>query len=179
MTLSGDPSALAALTPIVYDELRRLAAKFLAKESNAQTLQPTALLHEAYLRLAQQRDQNWQSRAHFFGIAAHLMRNILVDHARTLHRAKRGGGELNFSLDEALTADTSKPSFLVDLDDAVTELANFDPRKSQVIEMRYFGGMSLEETSQALYISINTLGREQRLAHAWIKRYLSGAPPSI
>lgn len=173
---SGDPTALAAITPIVYDELRRLAAKFLAKESNAQTLQPTALLHEAYLRLAQQRDQNWQSRAHFFGIAAHLMRNILVDHARTKHRAKRGGGDINFSLDEALTADTSKPSLLVDLDDALTELAKFDPRKSQVIEMRYFGGMSLEETAEALDISITTLGREQRLAHAWIKRYLSGEP---
>jgi RNA polymerase sigma factor (TIGR02999 family) len=102
------------------------------------------------------------------------MRNILVDHARTKHRAKRGGGDINFSLDEALTADTSKPSLLVDLDDALTELAKFDPRKSQVIEMRYFGGMSLEETAEALDISITTLGREQRLAHAWIKRYLAG-----
>lgn len=170
----GDAQALEALTPMVYDELRRLAAKFLSKESNAQTLQPTALLHEAYLKLAQQRDQNWQSRAHFFGIAAHLMRLILVDHARSKHRAKRGGGEIPLSLDEALAATDSRPANLVDLDDALTELAKFDDRKSKIIEMRYFGGMSLEETAEALGISITTLGREQRLAQAWLKRYLSG-----
>jgi RNA polymerase sigma-70 factor, ECF subfamily len=170
----GDPQALETLTPIVYDELRRLAAKFLAKESNAKTLQPTALLHEVYLKLANQRDQNWQSRAHFFGIAAHLMRLVLVDHARLKHRAKRGGGEINIPLDDAMAASFSRPPNLVALDDALTELAKFDARKSQVIEMRYFGGMSLEETAEALNISITTLGREQRLAQAWLKRYLSG-----
>jgi RNA polymerase sigma factor (TIGR02999 family) len=171
---AGDPQALETLTPIVYDELRRLAAKFLARESNAHTLQPTALLHEAYLKLAQQRDQNWQSRAHFFGIAAHLMRLILVDHARLKHRAKRGGGEIKLALDEALTASDPRPASLVDLDDALSELAKFDERKSKVIEMRYFGGMSLEETAEALDISVTTLGREQRLAQAWLKRYLAG-----
>ena len=171
---AGDPKALETLTPIVYDELRRLAAKFLARESNAHTLQPTALLHEAYLKLAQQRDQNWQSRAHFFGIAAHLMRLILVDHARLKHRVKRGSGEINLSLEEALTASDSRPASLVELDDALSELAKFDERKAKIIEMRYFGGMSLEESAEALDISITTIGREQRLAQAWLKRYLTG-----
>lgn len=172
---AGDAEALNALTPIVYNELRRLAARFLARESAAHTLQPTALLHEAYFKLAQQRDQNWQNRAHFFGIAAHLMRLILVDHARAKHRAKRGGGEVPLSLDEALTAVQLRPPSLIALDEALTELAKFDERKARIIEMRFFAGMSLEETATALDISITTLGREQRLALAWLKRYLSDA----
>lgn len=171
--LPNPPGPLAEITPALYDELRRLAARFLSRESNAHTLQPTALLHEAYLRLAQQRDQQWTSRAHFFGLAAHLMRLILVDHARSKHRLKRGAGEIHLSLDDALTAADSRETSITDLDDALTALAAFDERKAKIIEMRYFGGMNLDETAEALSISVTTLGREQRLAQAWLKRYLS------
>lgn len=170
----GDPQALETLTPIVYDELRRLAAKFISRESQSHTLQPTALLHEAYLRLAQQREQDWQSRAHFFGIAAHLMRLILVDHARSKKRLKRGSGEIVLSYDDSLKSKETRSASLTELDDALTELARLDERKAKIIEMRYFGGMSMEETATALDISTSTLGREQRLAQAWLKRYLSG-----
>jgi RNA polymerase sigma factor (TIGR02999 family) len=169
----GDPSALELLTPIVYNELRRLAASYLRKERDGHTLQPTALLHEAYVKLANQANQDWKNRAHFFGVAAHLMRQILVDHARGRNRAKRGAGVANVQLNEAMDAAQQRPEILVHLDDALNELAKFDDRKAKVIEMRFFAGMSIEETAEALSISVATVGREQRMAEAWLGRYMN------
>ena len=169
----GDPGALELLTPIVYDELRRLAASYLRKERDGHTLQPTALLHEAYVKLANQENQDWKNRAHFFGVAAHLMRQILVDHARGRNRVKRGAGVANVQLNEAMDAAQERPEILVDLDDALNELVKFDERKAKVIEMRFFAGMSVEETAEALSISVATVGREQRMAEAWLGRYMN------
>ena len=169
----GDPSALELLTPIVYDELRRLAASYLRREREGHTLQPTALLHEAYVKLANQANQDWKNRAHFFGVAAHLMRQILVDHARGRNRAKRGAGAANVQINEAIDAVQEKPEILVELDDALNELAKFDERKAKVIEMRFFAGMSVEETAEALSISVATVGREQRMAEAWLGRFMN------
>ncbi len=169
----GDPGALELLTPIVYDELRRLAASYLRKERDGHTLQPTALLHEAYVKLANQENQDWKNRAHFFGVAAHLMRQILVDHARGRNRVKRGAGVANVQLNEAMDAAQQRPEILVDLDDALNELAKFDERKAKVIEMRFFAGMSVEETAESLSISVATVGREQRMAEAWLGRYMN------
>lgn len=169
----GDQAALDALTPIVYDELRRLAASYLRRERDGHTLQPTALLHEAYVKLANQQDKDWKSRAHFFGVAAHLMRQILVDHARGRNREKRGAGMAKVQLNEALDASQERPEILVQLDDALNELAKFDERKSKVVEMRFFAGMSVEETAEALSISVATVGREQRMAEAWLGRFMN------
>ncbi len=171
----GDAAALERLTPIVYDELRRLAASHLRRERAEHTLQPTALLNEAYLKLANQREQNFDSRAQFFGLAAHLMRLILVDHARAKRSAKRGGGAQNLPLEEAFARPEERSDLVVGLDDALKELAEFDERKAKVIEMRFFGGMTLAETANALLIGEATVGREQRMAEAWIKQYLSGS----
>jgi RNA polymerase sigma factor (TIGR02999 family) len=170
---SGDHSALDALTPIVHDELRKLAASYMRRENAGHTLQPTALLNEAYMRLAQQQNQNWENRAHFFGVAAHLMRVILVDHARAKNRAKRGAGAAKVSIQEALDASEERPETLVQLDDALNELAKFDERKAKVIEMRFFAGMTIEETAEALSIGVATVAREQRVAEAWLNRYLT------
>jgi RNA polymerase sigma factor (TIGR02999 family) len=169
----GDAAALELLTPIVYDELRRLASSYLRRERPNHTLQPTALLHEAYVKLANQSNQDWKNRAHFFGVAAHLMRQILVDYARGKKRAKRGGGIANVQINEAIDAADDRPEILVHLDDALNELAQFDQRKAKVIEMRFFAGMSIEETAEALSISVATVGREQRIAEAWLGRYMN------
>ncbi len=169
----GDQAALDALTPIVYDELRRLAASYLRRERDGHTLQPTALLHEAYVKLANQQDKDWKNRAHFFGVAAHLMRQILVDHARGRNREKRGAGMAKVQLNEALDASQERPEILVQLDDALNELAKFDGRKAKVVEMRFFAGMSVEETAEALSISVATVGREQRMAEAWLGRFMN------
>lgn len=169
----GDQAALDALTPIVYDELRRLAASYLRRERDGHTLQPTALLHEAYVKLANQQDKDWKNRAHFFGVAAHLMRQILVDHARGRNREKRGAGMAKVQLNEALDASQERPEILVQLDDALNELAKFDERKAKVVEMRFFAGMSVEETAEALSISVATVGREQRMAEAWLGRFMN------
>ena len=169
----GDQAALDALTPIVYDELRRLAASYLRRERDGHTLQPTALLHEAYVKLANQQDKDWKNRAHFFGVAAHLMRQILVDHARGRNREKRGAGMAKVQLNEALDASQERPEILVQLDDALNELAKFDERKAKVVEMRFFAGMSVEETAEALSISVATVGREQRMAEAWLGRLMN------
>ena len=173
----GDREALERLTPLVYDELRRLAASYLRKEKPGHTLQPTALLHEAYVWLSGQKEQDWKSRAHFFGVAAHLMRLILVDHARAKLSAKRGGGLERLTVQEALDASPERPEILLDLDDGLRELAEFDARKAQIIEMRFFAGMSLEETAEALGIGVATVGREQRSAEAWLNQYLKGQNP--
>lgn len=173
---SGNAAAIDALTPLVYAELRRLAAHYLADERSAETLQPTALVNEAYIRLISQSQPDWESRAHFFGVAAHVMRQILVDHARKHRSQKRGGGVANVSLEHALGIAANRTSLVISLDDALNHLAKMDPRQAQVIELRYFGGFSIEETAQALGISVATVGRAQRFAEAWLHRELSARP---
>ena len=170
---NGDPEAVDRLMPIVYDELRRLAAHYLRDERAADTLQPTALVHEAYLRLVAQQMPDWESRSHFFGVAAHLMRQILVDHARRRGSQKRGGGQARASLDEVVAFAPMKGGDIIALDDALTALAAVDARKAKVIELRFFGGLSVEETARALDVSVGTIGREQRMAEAWLHRELS------
>jgi len=170
---NGDRQAIELLTPIVYDELRRLARHYLRDERAADTLQPTALVNEAYLRLVAQDMPDWECRAHFFGVAAHLMRQILVDHARQHRSDKRGGGMPTVPLEEALGFASAKSNDVLALDDALNALAAIDERKSKVIELRYFSGLSVEETARALNLSVATIGREQRMAEAWLHRELS------
>ena len=170
---NGDPEALNRLAPLVYQELRRLADSYLRNERGAQTLQPTALVHDLYLRLVGGEQPDWQSRAHFFGIAAHRMRQILVEHARRRHASKRGGGAEQVTFDEMVCFAPQRRSDIIALDEALNSLATFDERKCKVIELRYFAGLSLEEVAEALEISVATVGREQRLAEAWLKRYMA------
>src|SRR5215471_14226276 len=167
---TGSKEALDLLTPLVYNELRRLADHYLRDERAAATLQPTALVHEAYLRLVAQSLPDWESRSHFFGVAAHLMRQILVDQARRRHSAKRGSGAEKVSLEDAVSFAPSRGRDIQALDDALNALAQIDERKAKVIELRFFGGFSVEETAQALNISVATVGREQRMAEAWLHR---------
>ncbi len=169
----GDQAALDRLMPVVYQELRKLAHSYLRRERSDHTLQPTALINEAYLRLVRQDFPEWQGRRHFYGVAAQLMRQILVEHARSHASAKRGGGERKFALDEALTFSEEKAADLVALDDALTSLARFDGRKVRILELRYFGGLSLEETSVALDLSVSTISHEIRLARAWLRREMA------
>jgi RNA polymerase sigma-70 factor, ECF subfamily len=164
----GDPQALGQLMPIVYDELRSLAGRYLRRERSDHTLQPTALVNEAYLRLIDQHSVRWQNRAHFFGVAAQMMRRILVDHAKGHRREKRGGGARKVSLDEAIELTDQRADGLVALDEALTALAQFDERKSRVVELRYFGGLSVEETAEILQVSVNTILRDWKLAKAWL-----------
>ena len=166
----GDKSALDQLMPVVYDELYKLANGYLRRERPGHTLQPTALINEAYLRLIKQDFPEWRSRRHFYGVAAQLMRQILVEYARGRAADKRGGGDQKFSLDEALTFSDEKAAELVALNDALIALAKVDERKVRIIELRYFGGLSLEETAAALGLSIATIGHEMRLARAWLRR---------
>ncbi|MBS1826790.1 MAG: sigma-70 family RNA polymerase sigma factor [Acidobacteria bacterium] len=173
-TSKGDEAALEALTPVVYGELRKLALSYLRRERSDHTLQPTALIHEAYLRLVDQNVPQWRSRSHFFGVAAQLMRQILVDHARARSAAKRGGGEAKLSLDQGFQYSEERSEQLVALDDALTDLAKLDARKSKVVELRYFGGLSVEETAEALGISVATVGRELRFAEAWLHKLITG-----
>lgn len=169
----GDRAALDQLMPAVYQELHRLADSYLRRERPGHTLQPTALINEAYMRLVKQDFPEWQSRRHFFGVAAQLMRQILVEHARARSSIKRGSGQQKLSLDEALTFSEEKAADLVALDDALTALAAFDERKVRIVELRYFGGQSLEETAETLGISVATVVREARLAQAWLHREMS------
>lgn len=169
----GDRASLDQLMPVVYRELRKLAASYLRGERPGHTLQPTALINEAYLRLIDQTFPEWQDRKHFYGVAAQLMRQILVEHARSHGAAKRGGGVQNLALDEALDYSRERASELVELDGALTELAALDERKARIIELRYFGGLSVEETAGLLDISAATVGREQRMAQAWLHRELA------
>ena len=170
---SGDPEALDRLAPLVYQELRRLAESYLRNESAAKTLQPTALVHDLYIRLMAGEQPDWNSRAHFFGIAAHRMRQILVEHARQRKAAKRGAGAEQVTLDEMVCFAPERSADVVALDDALNSLATFDERKCKVIELRYFAGLSIEEVAEALEISVATVGREQRLAEAWLKKYMT------
>jgi RNA polymerase sigma factor (TIGR02999 family) len=170
----GDRDAPAKLMPLVYDELRRLARDHLRRERPGHTLQPTALVNEVYLRLVDQRRVSWQTRAQFFGLAAQLMRHVLVDHARSRAAAKRGGPAHKLSLDEACMAPEEVAAELVALDEALVRLAAVDERKSRVVEMRFFGGLSVEETAEALGVSDKTVMRDWRIAKVWLHRELGG-----
>lgn len=169
----GDQAALNQLMPVVYGELRRLGASWLRREKPGHTLQPTALIHEAYLRLIDQDNPEWESRTHFFGIASRLMRQILVEHARRRATAKRGGPEQKVSLDEVVVYSPERASQLVALDEALSRLASIDERKCRIVEMRHFGGLTTEEIAQEVGISVATVGREVRIAEAWLNREMS------
>ena len=171
---AGDRAALDRLMPIVYDELRRIASRRLGSERQGHTLQTTALVNEAYMRLIDQRDVRWQNRAHFFAIAARLMRYILVDHARARAGARRGGGATHVTFDEALTPQLSdSPESMLLIDDALTRLEQVDARKCQVAELRLFSGLSVDETAQVLDVSAVTVMRDWRMAKAWLQRELT------
>ncbi|MBZ5596171.1 MAG: sigma-70 family RNA polymerase sigma factor [Acidobacteriia bacterium] len=169
----GNRAAEAQLVPLVYDELRHLAACYMRRERPDHTLQPTALVHEAYLKLVDQKGTSWQSRAHFYGVAAHLMRRILDDHAREAKAAKRAGGYQKIPLDTALVYAEEKSSQLIAIDEALNRLAENDPRQSRVVELRFFGGRSEEEIAEILEISVRTVKRDWRLAKAWLYVQLS------
>jgi len=175
---NGDRAALDALTPIVYQELRKLAGGKMNAENPDHTLRPTALVHEAYLRLVQHNQKEWHSRAHFFAVASHLMRQILVDHARKRNTSKRGGGRGDVSLDDAVTFAPEGSALLVALDDGLRDLANVDERKSKILELKYFTGLQGDEIAEALGVSLATVTRETRLATAWLARYISGDAPA-
>ncbi|MDQ3754169.1 MAG: sigma-70 family RNA polymerase sigma factor [Acidobacteriota bacterium] len=164
----GDRDVLNELLPLVYNELRQLAAKYLRREREGHTLQPTALVHEAYLRLIDQKQVRWQNRAHFFGVAAQMMRRILVDHARTHNAEKRGGEFQLLSLDENIDVSATPAADLVALDDALNRLAAIDEQKSRIVELRFFGGLSVEETAEVLGVSTPTIKRQWRMAKAWL-----------
>jgi RNA polymerase sigma-70 factor (ECF subfamily) len=166
----GDSAALDTLVPLVYDELRRVAQGYLRHERAGHTLSSTALVHEAFLRLVKQKDVTWQNRAHFFGVASRMMRRILVDHARSHAYAKRGGGAMTLALEEAVAPAPERGFDLVALDDALTSLAKLDERQSRMVELRFFGGLSIEETSEVLGVSAPTVKREWASARAWLYR---------
>lgn len=170
---NGNKEALDQLTPLLYAELRRMAASYLRRERSNHTLQPTALVNELYMQLSKMAKLEWKDRAHFFGISSYLMRQILVQHARTTNAAKRGGNVKKLSLDEALTVSEDGSSELIALDDALRELAALDERKSKIVEMHYFGGLTQQEMAEVLGISESTIGRELRMAHAWLFRQVS------
>ena len=169
----GDGAALKQLTPIVYDELHRLAGRYMRRERAGHSLQTTALVNEAYTRLVDYKRMQWQDRAHFFAVAAQLMRRILVEHARKKN-LKRGAGMQHVSLNEAALVGAGRPTDMVALDDAMTALASVDPRKVQVVEMRFFGGLSVEETAEVLKVSAVTVMRDWNSAKAWLYRELRG-----
>ena len=170
---NGDQAALDQLMPLVYSELHRLAHRYIKKERPGHTLQTSALLNEAFMRLVDQRDVTWQSRAHFFAIAAQMMRRILVDYARSRRYAKRGGDAQQVSLNENLMISRQLSADVVDLHDALNELAVVDERKSKVVELRFFGGLSIEETAEVLGISEGTVMRDWTLAKAWLRLAMS------
>jgi RNA polymerase sigma factor (TIGR02999 family) len=168
----GDPAALDQLIPSVYDELHRLAQHYMRREAPGHTLQTTALVNEAYLRLVDQ-NVSWRNRAHFIGVAAQLMRRILVDHARAHRYAKRGGGQFQVTLDAVAEMAEGRSPDLVALDDALMSLAALNPQQARIVELRYFGGLTIEETAEVLGVSDTTVEREWRVARAWLRRELS------
>ena len=167
---NGDKTALERLIPLVEGELHRIAGRYMRHENEDHLLQTTALVNEAFLRLVDQKRVHWQNRAHFYGIAAQLMRRILIDHARAAHRAKRGGGAHQVSLSQAEDVVTQTPDELLALDEALKKLAAVDERKSRVVELRYFGGLSVEETAEFLQVSQVTVMRDWNMARAWLRR---------
>jgi RNA polymerase sigma-70 factor, ECF subfamily len=170
---NGDRAALEKLLPLVNAELRRLAASYMRRENPGHTLQTSALVNEAYLRLIDQQQVRWQNRAHFFGIAAQLMRRILIDHARKAHYAKRGGGALQVSLDEAAAVTEARAAELLAVDEALERLTAMDARKGRIVELRFFGGLTEDETAEVLSVSVPTVQREWRAAKAWLHRMLT------
>jgi RNA polymerase sigma factor (TIGR02999 family) len=175
----GDGEALAKLTPVLYEELHRMAHRYMRRERSNHTLQTTALINEAYLRLIDWKNVRWQNRAHFFGVAAGLMRRILVDFARSRNFAKRGGGaRMTVSLDEAAAVSRQRAGEIVALDEALRSLAVIDVRKSRIVELRFFGGLSVEETAEVLSLSSRTILREWDLAKAWLNRELCTREPT-
>jgi RNA polymerase sigma factor (TIGR02999 family) len=175
---AGDHDAFARLMPLVYDELRRLASRYLSRERADHTLQATALVNEAYLRLVDQTRINWQNRAHFFAISAQIMRRILVDYARSHTAEKRGGSLEKLSLDEAISFSKEKDVDLIALDDALADLTKLDPLQSRIVELRFFGGLTLEETAEVLSLSRSTVEREWLTAKAWLYIQLSNTAGS-
>lgn len=171
---SGDPLAIRRLVPIVYSELRAIAAAALRRERPNHTLQPTALVHEAFLRLVDQRDVHWQNRAHFLGCAAQVMRHILVDHARAHRAEKRGGGAERVTLDDSLVATGVREVDVLALDEALRVLGDLNERQSRVVELRYFGGLTIEETAELLGVSTATVSNDWTIARAWLRRELGG-----
>jgi len=173
----GDKAAFDRLVPLVYEELRRIAGGHLHRERQGHTLQPTALVHEVYVRMVGQEQPDYRDRAHFLSIAAQVMRRILIDHARIKNAAKRGSGQGSLPIDEARDAFERRPEALIALDDALTALQDADPRKARLIEMRYFGGLTIEECALALSMSVSEVRREVRVAQAWLQRELSRGLP--
>lgn len=172
---NGDQAARDQLMSVVYEELHRLARRHMRKESPGHTLQTSALVNEAFLRLVGQRNVHWQNRAHFFGIAAQMMRRILVDHARTRSSAKRGQGERALSLDDGLIVSEERSAEVVAVHEALEQLAKFDARKSQIVELRFFGGLSIDETAEVLGVSPGTVMADWTVAKAWLRREISPA----
>jgi RNA polymerase sigma factor (TIGR02999 family) len=166
----GDEEALKKLTALVYEELHRLAKRFMARETVGHTLQTTALINETYMRLVDLKNVNWQNRAHFFAICARMMRRILTDFARSNRSLKRGGQGSHITFDEALFVSPDLPSYLVELDEALNRLAEMDARKSQVVELRFFGGLSVDETAEVLKVSNETVNRDWNFAKGWLLR---------
>jgi RNA polymerase sigma-70 factor, ECF subfamily len=171
----GDQGALERLMPLVYDELHRLAGGYLRRERREHTLQPTALVNEAYLKLTGQRHANWQNRAQFFGVAAQLMRRVLVDHARAYHAAKRGGPGYNISLSNAHHFGDAPDLDLLALHEVLERLAKIDADQARIVELRFFGGLTIEESAEVMDVSHATIEREWRMARAWLRRELSTA----
>jgi RNA polymerase sigma-70 factor (ECF subfamily) len=170
----GDAAAFDKLLPLVYEEMRRIAHRYMQQERGGHTLQTTALINEAYVRLVGQQKVEWRNRSHFFAVTAQVMRHVLIDHARRLHYAKRGGALRRVTLEEADAMTTERAAELVALDEALQELARLDPRKSRVVELRYFGGLSLEETAEVLDVSPMTVRRDWRAAKAWLYKAVFG-----
>ena len=171
---NGNQTALENLMPLVYDELRRMARRFMRRQSAGHTFQTTELIHEAYLKIAKSSEQNWQNRAHFFGVAAQAMRHILVDYARSKHSRKRGGWQEKVTLDDSFAVSSQNSDEVILLDDAMKELAALDNRKAQVVELKYFGGLTTEEIAEVLKISPETVKRDWRFSRTWLLRELSG-----
>ena len=171
----GNRAVVDELTPLIYQELKRMAGSQLRRERPGHTLQATALVHEAYLKLVDQRQVTWQNRAHFFGVASQIMRRVLMDYAKSQKREKRGGGAHKTSLDEALVVAEDRASDLIQIDEALARLEELDPRQAKVVELRFFGGLSVEETAEAMGISAPTVKREWAMARAWLHRELSVA----
>ena len=172
---SGNQAALDKLYPLVYDELHRMAHRYMSRERKGHTLQTTAVINEAYLRLVEQRNVHWANRAHFFGIAAEIMRRILIDHARRYHYLKRGGGAQRISLDEVAVVAKERASELLALDEALDRLSSIDPRRARVVELRFFGGLENDEIGEVLKISGNTVTRDWNMARAWLHKELGGS----
>jgi RNA polymerase sigma factor (TIGR02999 family) len=170
---NGDKAALNKLMPLIYGELRQLARHYMSRERPGHTLQTTALVNEAYVKLVNRKGVHWQNRAHFFAIAAHLMRSILVDHARGHAYAKRGGGGRKIELNEAMVVSQQRAAEVVALDDALEQLAEIDPRQSRIVEMRFFGGLTIEETAEVVGLSTATIKREWSTAKAWLYHELN------